>query len=108
MKTIEFRGYSDDTFGWYPMGSEADGDDHDDCATFTVRTYVVEHESQRMAVTGVYGTGCMWSVGIAPMDDDEPLPDWPMRWRFTDYSAVLSLTVPDDATVTLVHPKGDG
>jgi hypothetical protein len=59
-----------------------------------------------MAVTGVYGKGCMWSVGIAPVEDNETLPSWPMTWEFSGYSTVLTLDVPDDASVRLVYPDG--
>ena len=105
-KTILFKGGSDDTF----MCLDADEKciiDHDDCAKLSVRTFEVASESTgaRVAVTGVYGLGCMWSVGIGPTEDDEPLPDWLMHWSFRDYTAVLTMTVPDDVTVALVHPE---
>lgn len=100
MRRIEFRGHSDDTFIF-------GHDSHDDAGQGTVRTVIVEAGGERMAVTGVYGMGCMWSIGIAPVDDDEPMPHWPMTWGFRGYSAVVWLTVPDDATVTLVHPEPD-
>jgi len=98
---IKFEGHSDDTFGAYWKGGDVD---HDDCANGTVRTIVVKAGDQRMAVTGVYGQGCMWSVGIAPIEDDEPMPDWPMTWSFSGYSTVLEVEVPDGFEVTLVQP----
>ena len=102
---LTFCGYSDDTFMCEGPGVDVD---HDDAARMTVRTIVVAAGDQRMAVTGVYGQACMWSIGIAPIDDDEPLPDWGMAWSFKGYSAVLRLTVPDDATVSLVQPPAGG
>lgn len=102
---ILFEGHSDDTFGAYWEGGDVD---HDDCAEGSVRTLLVEAGGQRMAVTGVYGLGCCWSVGIAPVDDDDPMPDWLMVWGFYRYSTRLVIEVPDDFTVRLVHPeKGD-
>ena len=100
MKVI-FEGYSDDTFGAYWKGGDVD---HDDCANLTVRTMIVKAGEHRMAVTGVYGQECMWSVGIAPIEDDEPLPPWPMEWTFEKYSAKLTIDLPDGFEITLVQP----
>jgi len=103
--TIIFSGYSDDTFGW--EASDGRGDDHDDCAAFSVRTYHLNREGHRMAVTGVYGKGCNWSVGIAPIEEGDPMPPWPMKWEFDGYSTILTLTVPDGATPILVCPNAN-
>lgn len=102
MKTLKFEGYSDDTFGCYWKGGDVDDDD---CANLSVRTIYVKAGEQRMAVTGVYGQACMWSVGIAPIEDDNAMPDWPMRWSFSGYSTVLEIDVPDKFEVTLAQPK---
>jgi len=90
MTTLKFEGSSDDTFGCYWNGGDVD---HDDCANLSVRTIHVKAGGQRMAVTGVYGQECMWSIGIGPIEDDEPMPDWPMRWRFEGYSSILEIDV---------------
>ena len=66
-----------------------------------------------------------WSVGIAPLGNDKPMPGWPMRWSFgTDdyeaqlelamqalvtapcghYSTQLEIDAPDNAVVSLVYP----
>lgn len=130
MKVIEFRGYSDDTFGFdvfnelkNPLsardpGGEClririGGDDHDDCANGTVRAYRVESTSTGTAVivTGVYGKcpGATWSIGISPDDEDIAIPEWAARPHFrTDgYTPVMALTVPDDATVKLSRVDGN-
>lgn len=117
---LEFKGYSDDTFCYYgaPQGHlrrkledgrvvDTHWNDHDDCCAGSVRTVLVEASDGRLAVTGVYGQGCCWSVGIAPIDDDDPMPSWPMRWRFEGYTTVLEIDAPDEAVVTLVQPLGE-
>ena len=104
MKTITFRGDSDDTFGCYWEGGDLD---HDDYARGTTRVIVVTGAGGRLAVTGVYAPGHFcgcWSVGLMPLDEDEPMPPWPMRWRFEAYSTVLEIEVPDGATVRFVVP----
>lgn len=109
MATIEFSGHSDDIFGWQWIednGAGYGGDEHDDSARGSVRTYHVDASGERMAVTGVYGRGCMWSIGIAPIDDDEPLPNWPMTWSFVGYSARLRIELPDGgASISLAYPE---
>lgn len=101
---ITFQGYSDDTFGW--TRDDGAGDNHDDCANGIVRTYAIESGGYRLAVTGVYGRGCMWSVGIAPIEDDDPVPPWPMRWSFDGYSTVLEIDFSDGApTPAMTYPS---
>lgn len=102
MMTLKFEGASDDTFGCYWKGGDVDDDD---CANMSVRTMYVKAGDQRMAVTGVYGQACMWSIGIGPIEDDEPMPDWPMRWAFSHYTPILEIDVPDGFEVTLAQPK---
>ena len=101
--TVRFSGYSDDTFGF--STSDRRVEDHDDCAKETVRTVLIQHATGALAVTGVYGHSCLWSVGIAPIDDDDPLPEWPMTWRFEGYTTVLELVVPADALIEFAAPR---
>lgn len=115
MKIIEFRGHSDDTFGYDILdveGKLADRDDHDDCANGKVRAYRIESLSTGTAVIviGVYSKcpGATWAIGLSPDDEDIAIPDWATSPTFkTDgYTPVLSLKAPDDATVQLVCVDG--
>ena len=116
MKIIQFRGHSDDTFGWDEMSTEGvrsgRGDDHDDCAEMKVRAFRVASESTGAAaiVTGVYGKcpAAVWSIGIAPDEEDVALPAWAAMPRFTTdgYTPVLALIVPDDTRVQLACVDG--
>lgn len=115
MKTIEFKGHSDDTFGYDvlgPGGKRIGGDDHDDCARMTVRTFLVQSKSTNTGVhvIGVYSkcpTG-VWAIGLAPFDEDIEMPAWASRveFRTEGYTPVLRLFAPDDAEVTLVQVDG--
>lgn len=115
MKTIQFRGSSDDTFGWSEIrgGRERGGDDHDDCAGMSVRAFRVASEStgQAVIVTGVYGQAPagVWSVGLAPDDEDIAIPPWAAspHFRTEGYSVALTLDVPDDTTIKLVCVGGE-
>ena len=118
MKIIEFSGHSDDTFGFDVFDVTDNGkkcvggDDHDDCANMTVRTYRVESQSTGTAVvvTGVYGKcpGGTWSIGISPDDEDVAIPEWAAspHFRTDGYTPVMALAVPDDASVKLVCVDG--
>lgn len=115
MKTIEFAGHSDDTFGYDVLdasGKRISGDDHDDCARMKVRAYRVESEATGTAVIviGVYGKcpGGTWAIGISPDDEDIAIPEWAAAPKFQTrgYTPVMSLTVPDDATIKLVCVDG--
>lgn len=54
-------------------------------------------------VVGICSTGAMegavWSIGLAPLDEDVPLPDWSMKWSADGCTAKLTITIPDDAKV---------
>lgn len=105
-RDVTFYGSSDDNF-------ECDGGKDADeigsgCATFVIEAY----GQQGLQVTGLYASeghieNAVWSVGIAPLDDDVPLPDWPMKFSADGYTTRLTITIPDDAVVRVAsyHAK---
>ena len=104
---VKFEGYSDDTFGAYWKGGDVD---HDDCANGTMRIMMVKAGDQRMLVTGIYAphnVSGTWAIGIAPAEEDETIPDWPMTWSFQRYTTVLEVELPEGFEITLVHPQRD-
>lgn len=113
-KILEFRGHSDDTFGWDATRNDKriDGDDHDDCADRTVRAFLVDSPSTgKVYVTGAYSKvpSAVWMIGLAPFDEDVEIPAWARQptFRTDGYSPVLTLHVPDDAVITLAAIDGD-
>lgn len=116
MKIIEFSGHSDDTFGWDEYDARKKrlrGDDHDDCSKGKVRVFRVESPSTgAVLVSGAYHKclTAVWTVGLAPVDEDVAMPEWATRpyFRTEGYTPVLTLTTPDDTTVTLESVDGDG
>ena len=57
-----------------------------------------------LTVCAAYVNPGTWMVGIAPLDEDNPIPDWGITLGASPdcaYSAGLTLTVPDGTTLTL-------
>lgn len=109
MKTIVFHGHSDDTAGWSWLvdGRLEGGDDHDDCAQMKPRTFRVDAGGEAVHVTLIYSacpTG-VWSIGLAPADEDVPMPRWAEQplYKTHGYTPHMVLVVPDDAKVTLAQ-----
>jgi hypothetical protein len=102
--TVKFEGHSDDTFGAYWKGGDVD---HDDCANMSMRVMHVKAGEDQMLVTGIYApaSAATWVIGIAPADEDQTIPPWPMRWSFSGYSAILELDLPEGFEITLILPK---
>ena len=127
MHTLHFYGASDDLV--YARGTNLHRKreitvDYDEHAAFRVAS----PDGQGLIVFVQYlgrisGT---WTVGVAPLPGPQPLPEWPMQWRFGEanyeehlesamqglapapcppYSTQLELTVPDDAVVVVVRPR---
>ena len=78
MRTLIFRGYSDDTFREYGIPESV----------------VI---GRKLIVTGEYSRvgGGTWDIGVSLYDDSVLAPDWAMRLRFEDISTVLEVDVPD-------------
>ena len=64
-------------------------------------------EGGRLVVIASYAPGqgkkapATWAIGLAPADENVPLPSWPMRWALggRGYTTELQIDVPDDTTV---------
>lgn len=50
----------------------------------------------------------VWVFGFAPLREDVPIPDWPMRMRLSErgYSPLFLIEAPDDVVCRRVHPPG--
>lgn len=114
MKTLQFQGYSDDTFGEYGVTN----DDYDCCANGKPIVWMLDDTASDdgMLVVGQYSgrdwlddqPGC-WLIGIQQLDEDVPLPAWPMRWSTAEngYSPSLEIDVPDSVAVKCLNRTED-
>ena len=102
MRTLTFYGASDDLF---ECDDSAGRDTNEVGAYDRPGIYKIMDGDAGLYVVGHYApgnvTGC-WSVGVMPLDEDVPLPPWPVAMALggRGYSAVLTLTVPDTAKCT--------
>lgn len=106
-RTLKFYGASDDLFEVH----DSTGKETDEYPAYKPATVQVSTNggSVGLYVTAHYAVapcGC-WTIGIAPIDEDQPLPGWPMRWRAEGYSTVLEIEVPADAIVTDQRSEDD-
>ena len=100
MVLLQFRGYSDDTFGEYSHY----GIEHDNCADDTPISFEVEAEGKALIVTGQYDRNCMtegcWDIGVSPQDEDVDFSNWIINMTFEGYTPILNIIAPDDVSVT--------
>lgn len=46
--------------------------------------------------------GGVWMIGVAQLGEDQPIPDWPMKFRTAEngYSPALVIETPESVTVS--------
>ncbi len=99
-KILRFSGSSDDNF-------EIEGALRDEISKFDHHglQFKLSSSEGQLLVVGIYGEsapGAVWTVGIAPVEEDVPIPEWPVKVRLAEngYSTELEIEVPDDTFVT--------
>lgn len=102
MKTITFRGHSDDIFSYEVDVGGAD--EQDSCGRDRPLVYEVRSGVDGLRVIGMYAvTSGTWMIGVEGVDrEDDAMPDWTGTVAFEGYSTVLTLDVPANATIARV------
>lgn len=102
MRTLKFYGVSDDLFEC--EGTKGSEPDEIGCYDRQVHL-LLQNEHGGLIVVGEYSpalNGC-WMVGVTQRDEDDPIPDWPMKFTSGEpsrgYSVVLTIEVPDSVAV---------
>ncbi len=103
-RTLKFYGASDDLFEC----EGTTGNEPDEIGCYDKPAAVVIEAMGRVGLQVIASydgahENAVWAIGIAPLDEDIQLPDWPMEWKLgvRGYSTELTITVPDDAVVRL-------
>ena len=103
-RTLKFWGASDDLFEITGSlsGEPAEIDERD-----VVRVF--DKQGNGLQVVANYIDPGVWAIGLAPLDEEQAMPPWPMTWRLEpsrQYSAELTLEAPDDAVMALGTRRG--
>lgn len=105
-----FYGASDDNFEvGIANGKHRKGEpDEVDCYRGNVVVQLIDPTNgNAMLVIGEYINPGVWMIGVAPNDEDAPLPPWPMHYEFENYTAKLNIYVPNEVVISLVTQKDD-
>lgn len=108
---LKFYGSSDDLFivDSDPKGICEEIGCYERMAAYRLRDAADESGNTGLFVTGRYADDSyregVWTVGIAPLDEDVPLPDWAITVRAEKYTAVVELVVPDTVVVEYLQAK---
>ena len=105
-RTLKFYGASDDLFEI--DGTKGEEPDEIGCFERVPTVKVAFDDETGLFVTAHYApnnSAATWMIGISQIEEDMPLPDWPMRWSAPGgrgYSVELEIDVPDGVIVTNV------
>ena len=113
MRTLKFWGTSDDLF-------EIDGtagNEPDEVGCFDRPAVAkIEAADGAVCVVALYApanAAACWAIGLMPVDENVPIPPWPVTFTLAgsrpghEYSAGLTITVPDGAVVSVVRQEAD-
>ncbi len=101
MQTAKFYGASDDLIEIEGVkGADEFGAYNSSSGNVVNATFILG----AIAVYAIYGEGGTWAFAVGRIDEDVPLPNWPIRLRQgteeeSTYSVVLEIDVPDDVAV---------
>lgn len=105
MRTLKFYGASDDLFE-IEGGRRGEPDEIDPSQCVKVTN---DHGGLVVSAHYAPGVAACWAIGVSQVDEDEPLPDWPMRFRTGEpasgYSVVLEIDVPDSVEMSIVGDR---
>lgn len=101
-RILQFYGASDDLF---EMDSSLKGEENEFSPNEAV---ILDGEEEGMVVFAQYSPGrnACWGIGISQIEDDAPLPNWPMKFKTgkpsRGYSVVFEVEVPDNVVIRTV------
>ena len=112
MPKLIFEGHSDDTFGEYNHTK----DDYDCCGSGAMIVFSVTDESEGLNVVGQYANAswpdecpACWMIGVQPIEEDVPIPNWPMRFETAKngYSPRLVIDAPSGVVVRCMNRESE-
>jgi hypothetical protein len=111
---VVFVGDSDDRFLAYGEAEAWDLEIAFDSPERFGAYRVTAPDGSGLFVTASYGPGNLdvgvWALGVAPLDEGRPIPDWALRVGLAEngYSSKITLGLPAGATVSPVDTGQSG
>lgn len=99
-KLISFEGASDDLAYVIENGRPEEYDAYNGHTQF----HIISREGQLQVTVALDADSGCWGITVGQTDEAHPLPNWPLaieQSRDTDYSARLTITAPDSATLVV-------
>lgn len=108
MKTLKFYGASDDLFE-LKCSDRALANEICNDGDGTVMGFHLKADDGELRVCAYYVDPGVWMIGVAPVEEGQPIPSWAIRLESPgasneapEYSAVIVVDAPDDVIVTVV------
>ncbi len=103
MRTLKFYGASDDLFECEGTDTGIGEPDEINCYDKSCVIEIKTRSEEGLRVVGTYAVAdnACWMIGIAPLDENQPIPSWTISYKNGDngYTAELTILTPDDAVV---------
>lgn len=105
MATVTICGASDDRVEVDILGEDGQSDFEADAFDRGRSIFLRLEDGTGMRVYAEYSPtdlgGGVWMIGVAQLGEDQPIPDWPMKYRTAEngYSPELIIEVPEGAEV---------
>lgn len=106
MATVTICGASDDRVEVDILGEDGQSDFEADAFDRGRSIFLRLADGTGMRVYAEYSPtdlgGGVWMIGVAQLGEDQPIPDWPMKYRTAEngYSPALVIEAPEDVTVS--------
>ena len=105
MRRLAFEGYSEDLLKVDGCGP-GEPDEASVSGGEAVFDLSVADSNEGLRVFATFSS-CGWALGVALLDDRQPLPDWNLRFQTASHgrSPRLIIEAPDDAVLRLAEPR---
>ena len=106
MATVTICGASDDRVEVEILGKDGRNDFEADAFDRGRSIFLTIPDETGMRVYAEYSPtdlgGGVWMIGIAQLGENQPIPDWPMKYRTAEngYSPALVIETPESVTVS--------
>ncbi len=95
MKTLKIYGASDDLVEMDGIAGADEFNCYKDESLLA--TFVLKADNERLRIHAIYDGS--WCFALGQVEEDDPMPPWPVRRTWSGYSEHVEIDVPDHARV---------